>query len=66
LRAIDIRKTNSNCRKSQHMNWLLSGWYATQDEFLKAVTTLGLKKGRNVSKQTFARMLQNHIYTDGL
>jgi len=48
------------------MNWLLSGWYATQDEFLKAVTTLGLKKGRNVSKQTFARMLQNHIYTDGL
>jgi site-specific DNA recombinase len=41
-----------------------SGRYATQDEVLKTVTALGLrtKKGQNVSKQTFARMLQNPIY----
>jgi site-specific DNA recombinase len=42
-----------------------SGRYATQEEVLNAVTALGLrtKKGRNVAKQTFARLLQNEIYT---
>jgi site-specific DNA recombinase len=43
---------------------MASGRYATQDEVRKTVTALGLrtKKGKNVSKQSFARLLQNEIY----
>ena len=43
---------------------MASGRYATQGEVLKAITALGLrtKKGRSVTKQTFARILQNQIY----
>jgi len=41
-----------------------SGRYATTDAVLKVVSALGLttKKGKPVTKQTFARMLQNPIY----
>lgn len=41
-----------------------SGRYVTTDAVLKVVTALGLttKKGRPVSKQTFARILSNAVY----
>jgi site-specific DNA recombinase len=43
---------------------IASGRYATQDEVLQAVNTLGLRthRGQPVKKQTFSRMLQNLIY----
>ena len=44
---------------------IASGRYATGDAVLRAVTAMGLttRKGRPLTKQTFARMLQNEIYT---
>jgi site-specific DNA recombinase len=44
---------------------IASGRYVTTDAVLKVVTALGLrtKKGRPLSKQSFARMLSNPIYT---
>jgi|SRR5947209_371543 len=43
---------------------IASGRYVTTDAVLKIVTAMGLtsKKGKPVSKQTFARMLKNPIY----
>lgn len=43
---------------------IASGRYVTTDAVLKVVSAMGLttKKGRPVSKQTFARMLSNPIY----
>lgn len=44
---------------------IASGRYATGDAVLRAVTAMGLttRKGMPLTKQTFARMLQNEIYT---
>jgi DNA invertase Pin-like site-specific DNA recombinase len=44
---------------------IASGRYVTTDAVLKVVTAMGLrtKKGRPLSKQTFARMLSNEIYS---
>lgn len=43
---------------------MASGRYPTADAVLKVVTAMGLKtkKGRKVTKQTFARMLSNPVY----
>jgi hypothetical protein len=42
-----------------------SGRFPTTDAVLKLVTQMGLttKKGRSITKQSFARMLSNPIYT---
>lgn len=43
---------------------MASGRYATGDAVLRAVTAMGLvtRKGNSLTKQSFARMLQNPIY----
>src|SRR5438876_658999 len=43
---------------------LASGSYTTGDAVLKIITSMGLKtrRGRPLTKQSFARMLQNPIY----
>jgi hypothetical protein len=49
----------------QAFELMASGRFATGDAVLKLVTSLGLttKKGRPLSKQSFARMLSNPLYT---
>jgi site-specific DNA recombinase len=49
----------------QAFELMASGRFSTGDAVLKLITSLGLttKKGRPLSKQTFARMLSNPLYT---
>jgi site-specific DNA recombinase len=49
----------------QAFELMASGRFATGDAVLKLVTSLGFttKKGRPLSKQSFARMLSNPLYT---
>ena len=49
----------------QAFELMASGRFATGDGVLKLITSLGFitRKGRALTKQTFARMLSNPLYT---